>query len=261
MTEEVQSAAPAEAEVQPQEAITEQTPETTPEPQQEPEKQKQPDWQRSINRLTRQKYQLQARLEEMERRIAEQPQKKPIQQPAGAPKIEDFQDFDAYIAAKAEWVADQRIGKVLSEREQAARQYQAQEHEASLAQNWSKRLESALKEIPDLHDVLETAVDIPMPPAMREAIVESDVGPQVAYYLAQNPEEAMRIAGLSGLAVARAIGRIEAKLESSKAQPPKSNAPPPVQPVRASGTPSVGPSDKDDISTWIKKRNKELAKG
>lgn len=170
MTEEVQSAAPAEAVVEPQEAITEQTPETTPEPQQEPEKQKQPDWQRSINRLTRQKYQLQARLEEMERRIAEQPKAPPsITQPQGAPKIEDFQDFDAYIRASSRWEADQIIKERLTEREQAARQYQAQEYEASLAKNWSKRLESAVKEIPDLHDVLETAVDIPMPPSMREA--------------------------------------------------------------------------------------------
>ena len=259
MSEDIQSAAPAEAVTQPQEANVEQPPETTPEQSQQEEEQKPktPDWQRSINRLTRQKYQLQARLEEMERRLAEPPKEQPKPQP-GAPKIEDYQDFDAYIAAKAEWVADHKIKSVLAEQQQERQKHQAQEYEAHLAQNWSKRLEAAAKEIPDLIDVLESAVDIPMPPDMRMAIVDSDVGPLVAHYLAQNPEEASRIAGLSGVAVARAIGRIEAKLETSKAQPPKSSAPTPVQPVKGGGSSSVGPSDKDDIATWIKKRNKEV---
>ena len=55
-----------------------------------------------------------------------------------------------------------------------------------------------------------TAEHVPISQAVARSVQESDLGGFVAYYLAQNPDEAERISGLSERAVDREIGRIEA---------------------------------------------------
>jgi hypothetical protein len=66
---------------------------------------------------------------------------------------------------------------------------------------------------------------------MTEALFESDIGIDVAYELAKNPQETYKIAKLSPVAQAKAIFEAEAKVKA-KQVPPKSKAPAPVKPVR-----------------------------
>lgn len=214
--------------------------------------------QRRIDRITRARYEAEAKVKMLEERIQATEQGSKPQQPTGAPKIEDFQDFDTYLTAKAEWIADQRLMKAQEEwgkKSQAEREYQ---ESANTVESWNKRLGKATTEIPDLTEVLE-ASDAPMPPHVGRAIMDSDMGPQVAYWLAKNPEEAERIAELSPLAAVKAIGRIEEKIEAGalKAKKPTS-APPPINP---SGNKSAATADPEKMSVkeWMEWRKKKLA--
>src|SRR5690606_7729630 len=49
----------------------------------------------------------------------------------------------------------------------------------------------------------------PCPPVVALAIKDSDYGPDIAYELAKNPSEAIRISGLTPLEQAREFGRLE----------------------------------------------------
>lgn len=98
-------------------------------------------------------------------------------------------------------------------------------------------------------------------PEMAQIMKQSDLGPAIAYHLAENAEKAQLIANLPPLAQAREIGRIEARIEAAKANPPAavSKAPPP--PVKVdeaeSGTTLDLMADADKISDaeWARRRN------
>jgi hypothetical protein len=98
--------------------------------------------------------------------------------------------------------------------------------------------------------------------SMVQLLRESDVGPQIAYHLAENVEASAAIARLPPLAQAREFGRIEARLEAAKAQPKPavSQAPPPPSKVDADDavvTVKVDSADSDTLSDkeWTRRRN------
>jgi len=93
---------------------------------------------------------------------------------------------------------------------------------------------------------------------MAETIQNSDVGPDIAYYLGANAKEAERISQLSPFLQAKEIGRIEAKLGSEPPAKRTTSAPAPITPVtsRALGNPSYDTTDPRSIksmgvSEWI----------
>lgn len=84
--------------------------------------------------------------------------------------------------------------------------------------------------------------DLPVTPAMAEAILESEKGPALAYHLATNPDLAERLAGLGPVQAARELGRIESELSLPR---PKrvSGAPDPVRSVvGGTGAPTRDPT-------------------
>ncbi|WP_281915985.1 hypothetical protein [Caldimonas thermodepolymerans] len=106
-------------------------------------------------------------------------------------------------------------------REQERKQERAQQRQRALAE----RVEAFRAEHPD-YDQVALNPQVPITKAMAEEIIETDNPPAIAYYLGKNPQEAAQIAQMSERAMARAIGRIEAKLSAQAAPPP----PPTAQP-------------------------------
>lgn len=109
----------------------------------------------------------------------------------------------------------------------------------------------------------------PVSDAMAEVCAESEEGPAVLYYLANNPSIAASVAQLPPLAAAHELGRIEAKLISAREQAAKtvSNAPPPPPKVEGTGDAGTGTikadepdSDKLSDDEWMRRRNKQVAK-
>jgi hypothetical protein len=97
--------------------------------------------------------------------------------------------------------------------------------------------------------------------------MEMDDGPQLAYYLVENPDKARLLAQLPKGAQQREIGRIQGLLEAKRAtnqKPSVSQAPPPPSKVDGAvetqhvkvDTPD---SDKLSDSEWARRRKIQLA--
>lgn len=256
MTEEVievqQEEIPAQVEEAP-EVESQAEPETKPEPPKEEATPK--GVQRRIDRAVRQKYEAEARAKMLEERLsALERESRPVHKPTeGAPKLEDFDNFDDYIDAKADYVATKKINETLTEREKRQQAEQAQAAQVRTVEGWNKRVASATAEMPDFHDVVSNA-DVPLSRPMAEVIMASDAGPKLAYYLATHQDEAEDISAMPPIAAIRALTRIEDKLAAETAK--ASKAPPPVNPV---GTKAKAERNPDDmpVDEWLKWRNKQ----
>lgn len=189
-----------------------------------------------INELVTQRIAEKQRADEAERRLqALEASGRTTQQGAEEPKksLVDF-DFDpeaygAYLEKRAESVAAKRI----QEQTQAQKVQQAQ---ASFA----TKAEAFKKDAPDFDAV---AINTPLgpyyTPIMIETITESDVGPELAYYLGKHLDKAEAILQLSPAQQARELGRIEARLEKQAERPatPATVSPHPRSVTRA---PAIG---------------------
>ena len=177
---------------------------------------------------------LENRLKELEAKV-NPPQ---ATDPDPKPDPSQFNDALEYAEALAEWTTD----KKLREREQQEMARKAQEEQTRKQAEFQKRVETAKNDLPDYEDTIAAAGDIPVSAPVGEAIIESEYGPQLLYYLADNPEFARSLADKSLTAQLREIGKLEAKFEKtapqqeSKKEPvaKKSNAPAPISPIKAS---------------------------
>jgi hypothetical protein len=172
---------------------------------------------------------LEARLAALERQPAPQ-----------APKVDEepqpsqFNDAFEYAKALAEYTADKRIGEM---RKQDAEAKEAQERQKVIDQ-WANKVQAAKASLPDFDDIVASS-DVVVNDDIRDAILESDVGPQILYHLAENDDVAKKIAGLSPKQALREIGKLEARFEAKETAPEtkpvvRSKAPAPIQPLRGS---------------------------
>lgn len=168
----------------------------------------------------------------------------------GMPTIDKFDNFDDYVTAKAEYIASQTLSK--HEQRQAAEKAQAAQQQT--VEGWNKRVAAA--DIPDFHDVV-AASDVPMTQVMQQAIMESDLGPKLAYHLATNPEEAEKIARMTPIGAVRALTLIE---EGFKKPVAVSKATPPITPVGSKATSIKSLLDTKDFDEFTKRREAQIAK-
>jgi hypothetical protein len=208
------------------------------------QKKEKSDVQKRIDTLTRRRYELEGRNEELEyelarlkRRVAaaegdEQPEK-----PAAAAAVDSEKPVRDNFTTYEDWVEAISLfnAKVAlrEEREDYNRQQQAVQQN-TVVENWNKSLESARTKYEDFDTVVGS--DLKIPQVAFNAIVDSPVGPDVAYFLGQHPDIAASLGKLSPVACVRAIGRIETQFgEKSPAAAQPADAPGASQPKQASG--------------------------
>jgi hypothetical protein len=170
--------------------------------------------QKRIDRAVREKYEAQARTKMLEERLNAIESRQPNvveQRSDDEPSIEQYDNFDKFVAAKAAYIAKKQIESTLTEREQRQRAASEAAERTKTVDSWNKRMAAATAEMPDFEEVVSSS-DVPMTDAMQQAIMESDFGPKLAYYLANNPDEAAAIGKLSPIGSIRALGRIEERL-------------------------------------------------
>ena len=170
---------------------------------------------------------LEAKVKELESRS--QPQKV---EAAEEPRPEQFTDMYEYAKALTDYKVDQRLGEEKQKVEQAKAEAQRQQ----VINTWAKRVESAKAEMPDFEAMVGSA-DVVVSNEVRDAIFESDVGPQVLYHLAENPDIAEKLQGMTVTSALRTIGKLEAQFEKAEPQTKtvvgKSKAPAPINPIRS----------------------------
>ena len=176
----------------------------------------------------------QARVDLEQRLAALEQQRQPQQQSYVDQEPQPSQFNDAFEYAKA--LAEFSTEKALAERDRQVAQQREQEAQQKIIQSWAQKVQEAKAELPDFDDLVASS-DVVVNNAVRDAILESDVGPQILYHLAENNDLAKKIASLSPNAALREIGRLEAKFEvktDTKQTAPvvRSKAPAPIQPIR-----------------------------
>ena len=185
----------------------------------------------------------QARLDLEQRLAALEQNRQPEQQAVSIdqePQPSQFSDAFEYAKALAEYSTE----KALAERDRQVAQAREQEAQQKIIQSWAQKVQEAKAEMPDFDDMVASS-DVVVNNAVRDAILESDVGPKILYHLAENNDLAKKIAGLSPNAALREIGKLEAKFEAKPeaekiAPVVRSKAPTPIQPIRGGqGKPDV----------------------
>jgi len=200
--------------------------------------------------------------EELALRSRPEPKQEAKPAEAGEPRRDSFDTYEAYLEARAEWRADQKVEQRFKAREEQSAKQQAAQSEQEAAKRFREHAAKVAAEIEDFEDVL-AASSAPMTQAMANAITRSgENGPRIAYHLAKNPEEARRIAALDPAEQAMEIGFLRASVSKEPVKKP-SKAPAPIEPVKAGKTVSANempdPTSQNG-DAWAKWRNRELAK-
>jgi hypothetical protein len=149
------------------------------------------------------------------------------------PKESDFTDWSDFIAAKAVWASEKHHATRQTTAMQAERDSMRAESAAMRQAAWSEQVETAKATYTDFEKVAYDP-STPINEAMKEVIMSSDQGADLAYFLGSNRSEAARIARMPPLEAARAMGRIEAKISAPPART-STKAPAPIRPVNPRG--------------------------
>lgn len=178
---------------------------------------------------------------------------KPAPEPDKAPKEEDFGgDWGKYIAATAAFEAAKAVKGSLDADRKTANEAKVAELRSEVLSEFEERTEAFKAKATDFDDVVSGYVNKggKFSDAVRELVMESDLGPQLTYHLAKNPALANKLNGLSPLQAAKEFARIEDSL-SKPSKPPK--APPPITPPKGGASGSFDPA-KASMEEYMAKR-------
>jgi hypothetical protein len=182
---------------------------------------------------------LEVRLKDLEARTQPKAAKAEPDALGPEPKPEEFNDMFEYAKALAEYTAD----KKLMERDRAEGERKAQEARQQFEQSWAKRIDQARKTMPDFDEMIQSS-EVAVSDPVRDAIMDSDVGPQILYHLAENPDFAQELGKKTVISALREIGRLEARFDKVAKAPAasepdekptvarSSKAPAPITPIR-----------------------------
>ncbi len=152
----------------------------------------------------------------------------------GEPKPEDFQTWGEYTKALAKHETKTAIKEAEEKRTNDARKAEETKTIQAKVETYKGQVTEARKVHEDFDDALNE-YEGPQSEDLHKAIINSDHGAEVAYWLAKNPDEAETMRTMDKDALNRFIGRIEAKIEQGKVKEPPvvktTKAPPPIKPV------------------------------
>lgn len=199
--------------------------------------------------------------EELALKLRGEPQPQPQKQAEqGEPKREQFDSYEAYVEARAEYRADKAVERRLQEREEKESRTRAENEHRSKSEEARKRIKETAKGIEDFEEVMSTlTAEHPAARLHGDAIMTADSPGKLLHHLIKNHEEAERIASLSLVQQAREIVLLEVKLNATPAKSP-SKAPAPISPVGGKPAPGDAPSDTDSMEDWIKKERARARK-
>ena len=208
-----------------------------------------------IDELTRQKHEA-AREAAYWKQVAAGTQS-PAQAAPQRPEPANYEKYDDYIDALTDWKAEQAVAK----RMEADSTRKVAE---TRAQTFAERQTQARTVLTDYDDVVGGS-DTPIANHVGEVLMESDLGPQLAYHFAKNPDVLLRLNSMNPTAAAREIGRLEATLSAKPATPAAptkkvSNTPAPAGTVGTQGratTPALANASMDE---YMKQRKAQGAR-
>lgn len=217
------------------------------------EKKQNPKLEKRFSELTKQRKEAEAKVKELEERLAaRENNSEPTKAPESnrKPTPDDFKDAFEYAEALADWSAEQALAR----RDQEVRQKEVEAKRETVIQTWQQKLEATKAELPD-YEVMVASSSMSVNDTVRDAIIESDVGPRILYELASNDELAEKLSNLTTAGALKLLGKLEAQFEKTdapakaekKTVAAKSNAPEPIRPLRSTGGVAEVSLDGNDI--------------
>jgi len=204
---------------------------------------------RRAEKFHRQTEELAAELEYWKRTALGQAQAAPQQQPPSEPKLADYDSVEDYIRARDVFLEQKVLAKVntsVQHRSASDRAFMA--HEARVAKVKS--------ELQDWDEVFDDAGALQVPPDAAQFVMESEVGPRIAYHLAKNPEELDRLTKLSPTRRLAELGKLEDRL-APKVAPPKKATSAPTKLTEVKGGADVAPSGRpSSYADWKARQEK-----
>jgi len=152
------------------------------------------------------------------------------------PQLEQFDSAAEWGKALKEWTV-----------ETAVRERDQKEAAAKVEAKWNERQGAFKAETPDYDATIAAGAELIVSIKVRDAILESDAGPQILYEFAKNPQLVADLKTRGDDWALRKVGTLEAKFEKTSPEPkeaPKpavaatkiSRAPAPIHPLK---TPTV----------------------
>jgi hypothetical protein len=164
------------------------------------------------------------------------------------PKPGDFKTVGEYTRALIKYEA-KKAGETGKANAEQSRQ---QEHANELVSAFAKRQDEFRAITPDYDEVIGNS-EVVLPNIAMQYLIESEVGPQLGYYLDKHPDDVARLQKLSPSRCIAELGKLETKLEKPAA-PAKvdagaakevSKAPAPISPLDGSNAAAVQKDPKD----------------
>jgi hypothetical protein len=140
-----------------------------------------------------------------------------------APKRDDFESYEDYIEARAEWRAEQKVAKRFEDYEAKQKKVSEEQRQTEAQKEFekavNKRIEAGRKEYADFDAVINDAVEdgtIPLNSELYFGIIDSDIGHKLAYHLSKHPSEAEKLLAMTPRAQLRELGKLEDRLSAKK---------------------------------------------
>jgi len=135
------------------------------------------------------------------------------------PQEAAFEDYRTFVKALSQWTIrqDRRESEAVSAKKAKADADAKSRTDFNTRVNaWVERREAFAAATPDFMDKAGAFLgQVQSGTPIGDVILESEVGPQIALYLATHPDEADRIARLAPISALRALGRLEAQFDST----------------------------------------------
>ena len=193
-----------------------------------------------FDKVTQRAKEAEARSVELENRLKEYeakatPQQEPVKATIeGKPQASQFNDAFEYAEALAEWSAE----NALKQRDAEEVQRKARKAQDKVLNNWNEKIAKAKTSMPDFDRMVQSSTVV-VSNEIRDSILESDVGPQLLYFLASDENFAKKLTEMPLVKALREIGRLEARFEqedkpkakANKESVSRSTAPSPIRPL------------------------------
>ena len=167
-----------------------------------------------FSKLAEQRKAAEQRAEAAEAKLAElERMAKPVTAAKEKPQAANFKDAFEYAEALADWKVEEK----LRARDEAERAELARLQAERVTKTWNANVKKTAGEIADYTEIV-AAADFPLTTELRDAILESEIGPRMQYYLAKNPDEVERLTHMTVRGMERAFGKLEAMIEDQMAK-------------------------------------------
>jgi hypothetical protein len=161
----------------------------------------------------------------------------------GKPVLADYSNIEQFMEARA-----------IFDRQEIMRDIERTTSVKKVANGYLDKVEQFKKTVPDFQEALAAASDEVVQQDTIEFVQTSDVGPQIAYHLAKNPEELDRLNSLSPIRRIAELGKLEDRLVGKPNVVPLkkvTSAPDKLSDVKGTGTTVIkDPGQATSYAEW-----------